>query len=401
MLSNGLSFLVFNQLGVGKEHWTEESASRIQVTGHRQEDCGVGTSSGTELVNTQRQAENMRTRISTLARLVVLVCCFLSLLVSAKVDQRFLVPSSRILPTPFYKVIRGGSSPFQPRTPPSVKGRPGQQYTQTTPQTAFGGTPGEKDRLDDDVSTREMIDAFLTRDSRNSFIARVYSILAVQLVVTAISCFLFGLNPTLSSISQMSRNGLPSPLASIPIISLLFSTLAWFRVCSSPEARRKSPNKWWWLSIFTLGEAISVGFLSSFYQFRSVVTAMGATAVATIAVSIYTILQTNPNRDLSQVGASLSSWAVILLSYLIVGLCQESGILPKGFIPYNEMLYSGFAACLFSAFLAYHTKLIVAGKHSKYRMNEKDYVYGAMALYSDVINIFLNLLSMIGEDRDK
>lgn len=116
---------------------------------------------------------------------------------------------------------------------------------------------------------------------------------------------------------------------------------------------------------------------------------------------IMVVFETHQSTNDDSFSCATRSWAVILLSYLIVGLCQESGILPKGFIPYNEMLYSGFAACLFSAFLAYHTKLIVAGKHSKYRMNEKDYVYGAMALYSDVINIFLNLLSMIGEDRDK
>ena len=137
--------------------------------------------------------------------------------------------------------------------------------------------------------------------------ARVYSILGVQLVVTAISCFLFGLNPLLSRISMLSRHGHPTPMAYIPMVGILASTVAWFRVCSSPDARRKSPNKWWWLSIFTVGEAISVGFLSSFYKFRTVVTAMGATAAATFAVSLYAISQKNPNRDLSQIGTSLSS----------------------------------------------------------------------------------------------
>lgn len=85
----------------------------------------------------------------------------------------------------------------------------------------------------------------------------------------------------------------------------------------------------------------------------------------------------------------------------MVGILQGTGILPKGFIPYSDMVYSGFAAFLFSAFLAHHTKLIVAGKHAKYRMNDQDYVYGAMALYSDVINIFLNILQLIGEDREQ
>jgi hypothetical protein len=232
-------------------------------------------------------------------------------------------------------------------------------------------------------------------------VARVYSILSVQLIITAISCFLFGLNPMLSSLSQLSRNGEPSPWAAIPLVGILASSVAWFRVCASPDARRKSPNKWWWLTIFTAGEALSVGFISSFYKFRTVVTAMGATAVATLAVSLYTIKQNNPNRDLSQIGASLSSWAMILLSYLMIGLLQKSGVLPRGFLPFSDMLYSGFAACLFSAFLAHHTKLIVAGKHAKYRMNDKDYVFGAMALYTDVVGIFLNILEMLGKERDR
>lgn len=90
---------------------------------------------------------------------------------------------------------------------------------------------------------------------------------------------------------------------------------------------------------------------------------------------------------------------MILLVYLFIGIFQQAGIIPS-FLPFNDMLYSLLAACMFSAFLAYHTKLIVAGKHSKYRMNEKDYVYGAMSLYSDIISIFLYILRIIGEDKD-
>lgn len=85
----------------------------------------------------------------------------------------------------------------------------------------------------------------------------------------------------------------------------------------------------------------------------------------------------------------------------MVGILRQVGILPAGVIPYSDMIYSGFAACLFSGFLAHHTKLIVAGKHAKYRMNEKDYVYGAMSLYSDIVNIFLNILQLLGKENDE
>lgn len=98
-------------------------------------------------------------------------------------------------------------------------------------------------------------------------------------------------------------------------------------------------------------------------------------------------------------------------------------VIPAGFMPYNEMLYSLVGACLFSFYLAYHTKLIVAGKHAKYLLNEKDYVFGAskfylfasplyasanhyplfssVTLYNDIINIFIYTLRLIGEDKGR
>ena len=85
------------------------------------------------------------------------------------------------------------------------------------------------------------------------------------------------------------------------------STIAWFRIAMSPNARRKSPNKWWWLTAFTIGQATSIGALSSLYKLKSVVTAMGATALAATTVSLYTISQSNSKYDLSQWGATLSS----------------------------------------------------------------------------------------------
>lgn len=134
--------------------------------------------------------------------------------------------------------------------------------------------------------------------------ARVYSILSVQLVVTAASVVLFGTNPGWSR--WMRRSG--GIGTSVPFLSLLLSTVCWFIMCSSAAARRQAPLKWQLLVLFTLGEALSVGFISSFYKFRSVVAALLATAAAATSVSVYTITQKNPKYDLSQWGAGLSSY---------------------------------------------------------------------------------------------
>lgn len=213
-------------------------------------------------------------------------------------------------------------------------------------------------------------------------------------------CLLFGVYLPFGNVLATRSLNKTSPLLWAPLAGVIVSTIAWFRMASSPNARQKSPNKWWWLTAFTVGEAVSIGAISSLYEIRSVVTAMGATALAAVTVSFYTISQRNSKYDLSQWGATLSSWAVILLVYGMLGIAQEVGWIPRGFLPYSDMMYSVFATFLFSLFLAYHTKLIVGGKHSKYRMNEKDYVFGAMALYVDIVNIFLHLLQLLGDERN-
>jgi FtsH-binding integral membrane protein len=59
-------------------------------------------------------------------------------------------------------------------------------------------------------------------------------------------------------------------------------------------------------------------------------------------------------------------------------------------------VYPVAGAILFSLYLAHHTRHIVSGKNNEYRMNEKDYILGAMTLYLDIINIFLKLLEIFG-----
>lgn len=143
--------------------------------------------------------------------------------------------------------------------------------------------------------------------------ARVYAILSVQLIFTALVIILFGTYPPLANLAFVDvRHGKMNPLAYIPLGGALLSTFAWMQIIFRRESGRKSPDKWWWLSLFTVGEAVSVGFLSSLYRLESVVLAMGATALASVTVSAYTILNQNSKHDLSQWGATLSSYVYIV-----------------------------------------------------------------------------------------
>jgi len=242
--------------------------------------------------------------------------------------------------------------------------------------------------------TKEEIDSFLTRDSRNTFIARVYAILTGQLLLVALSVLLFGKYPIITQ--WMLTKG-----KFVPWASILISTITVVFMSVSERARQISPLKWQLLAIFSIAEAIVVGLISSFYKSKTVMSAAMSTAVATISVTMYTVWNKDSKRDLSQWGAGLSSMGMIFVCYGIVHLLSQSGILPPEFLPYNEMVYSFLGTSLFTMYLAYHTRLIVSGKHSKYQLNEKDYVFGAVLLYNDIITIFLYMLRFMGgEDRN-
>ena len=185
---------------------------------------------------------------------------------------------------------------------------------------------------------------------------RVYGILTGQLAVTAAIVTAFDRNPQWSR--WMTHSGVVGP--AIPALSLLLSTIAWYTMSKSANARRKAPLKWNLLALFTLGEAVSVGFITSFFKFHSVVKTMGITGLATAVVGLYTILNKNPKRDLSQWGHTISSCGMVILSFGIEHLLELVGVLPHGFMPYSDFWYSAASACLFCAYLAYHTRLIVA-----------------------------------------
>lgn len=48
-------------------------------------------------------------------------------------------------------------------------------------------------------------------------------------------------------------------------------------------------------------------------------------------------------------------------------------------------------------FLAYHTQLLIGNR--KYSISEDEYVFAALSLYVDIVQIFLFLLQIVGAVR--
>ena len=219
------------------------------------------------------------------------------------------------------------------------------------------------------TDTKDQLDAFLSRDSRQKFITRVYAILTSQLLVTSFITIFMNVNKhQILNAVLGSRHG-----RLIPLLSMALASIAWYTIALSERARHVAPLKWQLLVLFTLGESVLVGLIGCMYSFRTLLLAMGCTGAATGGITFYTMMQQNPKYDLTQWGLGLFSAGMV---FVLLGLFQ---IFAPGLLQINDMLYSAAGAILFSFYLAYHTRLIVGGKHTKYKMNEKDYIFASMA----------------------
>ena len=55
-------------------------------------------------------------------------------------------------------------------------------------------------------------------------------------------------------------------------------------------------------------------------------------------------------------------------------------------------------AVVFSLYLVYDTQLMMGGKH-KYSLSPEEYIFAALNIYLDVINLFMYILMIVGGSR--
>jgi FtsH-binding integral membrane protein len=71
------------------------------------------------------------------------------------------------------------------------------------------------------------------------------------------------------------------------------------------------------------------------------------------------------------------------------------------FIPEKtiKLIYASCGALLFCLYLVYDTQLMIGGKH-RYSISPEEYIFAALNLYLDIVNIFLYILTFIRASRD-
>ncbi|XP_063216608.1 protein lifeguard 3-like isoform X2 [Bacillus rossius redtenbacheri] len=281
---------------------------------------------------------------------------------------------------PAYHPQASGYYPQDPVSPPAYKPMtPGYQpypSPQSTDMTAVLVNP-----LDTIVRPESDMfgPSFGDKSVRAGFVRKVYAILFIQLLVTIgiIALFIFH-----EGIKYQVTHSMPMYLSAYVIFLVTYFTLS---CCTS--IRRQHPHNIILLVVFTLAMAYMAGVISAAYNVVDVFMAMGITAAVCLGISLFAI-QTKWDVTAYGIYLFVASWVILIFGIIsiFVAIYAQSMIM--------NLVYSGLVALLFSMYLVYDTQQIVGGR--KIELSPEEYIYGALQLYVDMMQIFLALLRLVG-----
>merc|ERR1719376_161980 len=247
---------------------------------------------------------------------------------------------------------------------------------------------------------------FEDKTIRRGFMRKVYSILSVQLTLTVgvIAYFVLFLplhyhgagcpRPQDEDYSEYSlrcnKNAFVREHMWLMWTGLGVTLLVIFPMVCIRTLRVSFPINFILLGIFTIAESITLGMVSMLYELEAVLIAAGIT---TAIVFVLTIFAFQTKWDFTMLRGIL---VCVLFVFILFGIIMI-------FVPqskYMQMVYGGLGALIFSVYLVYDTQMMMGGNH-KFSISPEEYIFAALALYLDIINIFMYVLKFVGAARRK
>lgn len=221
---------------------------------------------------------------------------------------------------------------------------------------------------------------FSDESIRRGFIRKVYSILTLQLSVTVGFIFLFGYHePTRQFVSHHFE---------VAIIALVLMLVTVITLSCCEGVRRQAPTNFIVLGLFTLAESYLVGMSTLRFAREDVLIALGLTTAVTLALTIFAF---QTKWDFTMMGGVLFCAVFVLFLVGLISMFVHN----KTF----TLIYSSIGCILFCVYLIYDTQMMMGGTH-KYSISPEEYIFGALTLYLDIINIFLYILQILGSSKD-
>jgi len=216
---------------------------------------------------------------------------------------------------------------------------------------------------------------------RAGFISKVYGILSVQLVLTACVATPFIFNESVRQFAAANQGFLI-------FVSLLNIVFLCFMVCpcGCQNNMRTYPTNYLLLGGFTITEGMLVGVICSMYTLPSLLACVFATGVLVVGLTLYAV---TTKTDFTTLGGYLFAALLVLMIFGVFTM-----FLP---FPFMETVYCCLGILVFSFYLIFDTQMIMGNGELKIGID--DYVFAALQLYIDIIQLFIMMLRLFGERR--
>ncbi|KAK2417645.1 protein LIFEGUARD [Trifolium repens] len=208
---------------------------------------------------------------------------------------------------------------------------------------------------------------------RWSFIRKVYFIITFQLLLTIAVASVVVFVPPIAHFFVSSTQGL---VLYIVLIFVPFITL-----CPLYYYHQKHPLNYFLLLIFTVSMAFPVGLTCAFVSGKVILESVILTAAVVFSLTLYTFWAVKRGHDFNFLGPFLFGALIVLILF---GLIQI--LFPLGKL--SHMIYGCLASIIFCGYIVYDTNNLIK------RFSYDQYIWAAVSLYLDIINLFLSLLTI-------
>lgn len=213
---------------------------------------------------------------------------------------------------------------------------------------------------------------------RHGFVRKVFSIVAAQLLVTTAVCVPFVMHKDEVKLWLVNHMAVYYIAAFTPLAVLI-------AIMCNPGLAKNYPTNYVMLSLLTLGISFMTGLTCSAFTTSSVLMAVGMTTLVVAGLMCFA-MQTK--HDFSGMGPYLFIALLVMFFTSLIGFFFWNSIM--------ETIYCSCGVLVFSMYIVYDTQLIVGGKHHAHQFSIDDYVFAAINLYLDIINLFIMMLRLFG-----
>ena len=172
-----------------------------------------------------------------------------------------------------------------------------------------------------------------------------------------------------------------NPILLVGVLVMYIASICALACCGFDK---KVPTNYALLAIFTACVSFIVSATTCKYDPIIVFEAAFLTSAITIAITVYAI---TTKTDFTVFGP---------IMFIVGFIFAAAGLLSFMFGPEMRLLYACIGVFVFSFYLLIDTQMIIGGKNKKHKIDADSYILASVALYLDIINIFLFIIEIMG-----